>query len=118
MEPPSAAARAAVPRPPSFASQTNALLRKNLIFQVNPYGIHLSCSFSFEVAPQGTSLAQLQNGHAVFNFGNVFLLMRKRLWWIAVIRECSSSHVVTTHHLRYGNHILFCLHLGPAARRG
>ncbi|XP_066370730.1 ABC transporter A family member 7-like [Miscanthus floridulus] len=36
MEPPTAAARAAavaVPRPPSFASQTNALLRKNLIFQ-------------------------------------------------------------------------------------
>ncbi|CAN6207394.1 unnamed protein product [Urochloa humidicola] len=34
MEPPSAAAAAASgPRPPSFASQTNALLRKNLIFQ-------------------------------------------------------------------------------------
>ncbi|OEL30253.1 ABC transporter A family member 8 [Dichanthelium oligosanthes] len=34
MEPPSAAARAATgPRPPSFASQTNALLRKNIIFQ-------------------------------------------------------------------------------------
>jgi len=51
MEPSSAAAAAAGPRPPTFASQTNALLRKNLIFQVNPYGILLSCSFSFEVAP-------------------------------------------------------------------
>nr|CAB3468272.1 unnamed protein product [Digitaria exilis] len=37
MEPPSAPARAAAAagtRPPTFASQTNALLRKNLIFQV------------------------------------------------------------------------------------
>ncbi|KAG2612542.1 hypothetical protein PVAP13_4KG297800 [Panicum virgatum] len=33
MEPSSAAAAAAGPRPPTFASQTNALLRKNLIFQ-------------------------------------------------------------------------------------
>ncbi|KAF8652137.1 hypothetical protein HU200_063087 [Digitaria exilis] len=49
MEPRSAPARAtaaAGPRPPTFASQTNALLRKNLIFQVrsptdNRYGILL-----------------------------------------------------------------------------
>lgn len=53
MEPASAAARA--PRPPSFASQTNALLRKNLIFQVcSPIALGYTCPslpfFSFSGA--------------------------------------------------------------------
>lgn len=87
MEPASAAARA--PRPPSFASQTNALLRKNLIFQVcSPIALGYTCLsllfFFLLWCFRFKTFTCLPNGHAV----SIFLVL-------SVEEETSMDH---SHH--------------------